>query len=202
MTKSDEMSDLVHRHGLQIEAPLFARRRRGPREDGVEEDIRFDNLGRQDVDHEGRGAEHAIEVGLLVESEHGNPIVVKRHRAREAGELKCDRGRGHRLPGGEGARHRRLKLRGRDARSATIGEPANSRRIPLSGVGVEHERQVEVGLRRLRAEDSRIASNARICALIVPPQLRGRSVRIPQAPSGVWRDRPRPDPAPPPPSAA
>src|SRR4029450_3142221 len=70
VAEAEQMPELVHHDRLEIHPiglPIGSDRER---ESTVEKDVRFRNLTGRGVDQEARGAQHAIEVRAIDETEH------------------------------------------------------------------------------------------------------------------------------------
>ena len=116
MRESEQVPDLVHGDRFEVVTAGLALSRDRPWEPGVEEDVRFDDLGGGHVDDEASGAEYPIELGTIDEPEHGGAVAQGWIGGGEAGELRRDLGGLDAVPGRECTGNRSLKLLGGDGR--------------------------------------------------------------------------------------
>ena len=153
MAEADEVTDLVQRHRLEIEAAgsPAAAVDHGNAELKKTSDSTISPVT-MSTTKPGR-AEHPLQLRLVLEPEHRQAVVVERLAPVKPTNWNAIDRRRHRLPCGERARHRRLELGRRDAgRPAFGGEPAHRRRSHRSRVAVD---QREVRDRRAPAERRR-----------------------------------------------
>src|SRR5262249_56545698 len=94
--EAEEMPDLVKRDRLDVLPARLAAGRRRPREHRIEEDVRLDHFAGQAVERERRRAEHAVEIGTVLEPDDGHAVAGGGIRARETDELRGNPYSGHR----------------------------------------------------------------------------------------------------------